>query len=48
MLRNPDTLSNRPVAIRQLHDVIAVNYAARKAGVTKHMPVDKVSRGGWA
>jgi hypothetical protein len=46
VLRNPAALANRPVAIRQLTDIIAVNYAARGAGVTKHMAVDTVSGGG--
>ena len=46
VLRNPAALANRPVAIRQLTDIIAVNYAAREAGVTKHMAVDTVSEWG--
>jgi nucleotidyltransferase/DNA polymerase involved in DNA repair len=40
-LRCP-SLAGRPVAIQQHQDVIAVNYPARQAGVTKHMPPAQV------
>jgi hypothetical protein len=35
-------LGGRPLAIQQDQDIIAVNYPARLAGVTKHMPVAQV------
>ena len=33
-----------PLAVRQWHGLIAVNYAARKFGVTRHMRIDEARR----
>jgi nucleotidyltransferase/DNA polymerase involved in DNA repair len=36
-LAEPGRLKARPIAVQQHQDIITVNYAARAAGVTKHM-----------
>jgi nucleotidyltransferase/DNA polymerase involved in DNA repair len=48
-LRNPAELQGIPIAVQQHQDIIAVDYAARAAGVHKHMAPAQVRHNyvGW-